>query len=84
MYNRYIPNDNGRYRRIPMQEEPGGGPPPPPPPPEQGPPPGGPPPHGGSGPQSSKGEKRGFLSGILRRLRLDGIDTGDLLLLLIL
>lgn len=69
MYNRYIPQDAGRYERVP--EEPSGGPPP-----DggtYGPPPG-PPPDGG---------RRGFLSGILERLNLKNLDTGDLILLLL-
>ena len=40
-----------------------------------GPPPGGPPPSGGPG---------GILSGLLRQLHLEHVDTGDLLLILIL
>lgn len=53
MYNRYIRNDNGSYRRIPEESgSPPGGPPPggPPPggPPPGVPPPGGPPPGGPS------------------------------------
>ena len=88
MYNRYIRNDAGVYQRVTVPDgpPPGQGPPPPPPP-EQGPLPGGgdgpPPPRGGgSGPGGSP-PKRGFLSGLLSRLRLDEMDTGDLLLLLI-
>ena len=82
----------------PQSGPPPPGPPPGPPPP--GPPPEGggyqPFSHGGSGPRYGyspgggpqegppppKGE--GFLSGILRRLNLENIDTGDLLLILIL
>lgn len=84
MYNRYIRNDEGRYERVRVPEEPSFsgpppgdtydappqepfGPPPPPPPP--------PPPHGGG--------RQGFLSGILERLNLKNLDTGDLILLLI-
>lgn len=93
MYNRYIRNDSGQYQRVsvpdrppeapPAEESPLGGPPPPkepppygPPPPPQGPPPGVPPPRGEG--------KKGFLSGILSKFKLEDIDTGDLLLLLIL
>lgn len=89
MYNRYIRNDDGHYRRIPVQDPPPpgeerGAPPPPPPPPPGGayaPPQGGgshvpPPPDGG-------GQRKGFLSGILSRLKLDEIDTSDLILLLL-
>jgi len=88
MYNRYIRNDEGVYQRIPVQEEP-----------QQGQPFSGepgrqeasqytepqgqpwgdfpPPPKGG-------GKKQGFLSSLLGKLKLDEIDTGDLLLLVIL
>ncbi len=84
MYNRYIRSDNGPYQRIPVQEAPPAdesGPPPfqdggyAPPPPPQGGGPGGPPPGGG--------QRRGFLSGILGRLKLDELDTSDLILLLL-
>ena len=79
MYNRYVRNDAGQYERIPVAEPPpppseGSGRtegPPPPPRPEGGPPP--PPPPGG----------RGIFSGILEKLNLKDIDTGDLLLLLL-
>lgn len=86
MYNRYIRNDAGVYERIPVEEPrasapPGGSegpPPPPPPPPGASPPPGGqpgghPPPRGG----------KGILSSILDKLNLKDIDTGDLLLLIL-
>jgi len=85
MYNRYIRNDDGRYERVTVPDEPSyGGPPPgepsgapprdgepfgPPPPPPPPPPPG--------------GGRQGFLSGILERLNLKNLDTGDLILLLI-
>lgn len=95
MYNRYIRGDSGQYRRIPVPDPPPPDPPPPPPPPDSGgydpfhqnsggprygnsyggPPPGGPPPSGGPG---------GILSGLLRQLHLEHVDTGDLLLILIL
>ena len=91
MYNRYVRNDKGQYERIPTQDAP------PPPPggqtPPEGPPPGGsgwtPPPYGQQPPNGqphpggSGGGKQGFLSGILSRLKLDRIDTSDLILLLI-
>ncbi len=83
MYNRYVRNDSGQYERIPTQDAPppGGQPPPEGPPPGNGPPP----PHGGDGwaPPPHGGGKQGFLSGILSRLKLDRIDTSDLILLLI-
>ncbi len=97
MYNRYIRNDYGQYERIPVPEPPeqepqhSGFDPSPEdawsgPPPGNGPPPGErqsqsqnnpPPPDGG---QSGKG----FLSGLLKKLNLQNIDTGDLLLLVLL
>ena len=91
MYNRYVRSDDGRYERIPTPEHAEPGPPPPhedpPPNPPPNPPP--PPPHGGPGmggyqPPPGSGGKKGFLSGILSKLKLEDIDTGDLLLLLIL
>ena len=82
MYNRYIRNDDGRYERIPVEETP---PPPPPggerqePPPDQDGPGGPPPPPGGS----SRSAGKGMFAGILEKLNLKDIDTGDLPLLLI-
>lgn len=89
MYNRYIRNDAGQYERIPVQE-------PPPPGGEAPPSPGGsgreegpsPPPHSGGGPSygrgsSSPGGTRGIFSNILDKLNLRDIDTGDLLLLIL-
>ena len=82
MYNRYIRNDAGVYERIPVEEPrasaPPGGSEGPPPPPGASPPPGGqpggqPPPRGG----------KGILSSILDKLNLKDIDTGDLLLLIL-
>lgn len=103
MYNRYIRNDNGEYRRVPVPEnvpprsEPYAPPPPPPPPPDSGgyhPFSGGGPRYGydsshGNGPRNSpppgdSGRRNGLLSGILKKLNLEHIDTGDLLLILIL
>lgn len=83
MYNRYVRSDDGRYERIPTPE-----PDPPPPPPREEPPPNNPPPPPNGGPQNPPppphGGRKGFLSGILSKLKLEEIDTGDLLLLLIL
>lgn len=83
MYNRYIRNDNGVYERMPMPEAP------PPeedrsasPPPRRDPPPG-----AGSAPPPPRGQGsdgRGALNSLLGRLKLENIDTGDLLLLAIL
>lgn len=98
MYNRYIRNDNGSYTRVPQEETPPqqrntqGQPPPrqesPPPPPKHEPPreeqrrP--PPP---SPPQSAgriADGLTGFLRHVLDQLHLDHVDTGDLLLLVLL
>ena len=96
MYNRYIRNEQGAYSRIPQQEpapRPVSGRPPPPPPSEPPPPPpggnsspgsppGGPPP---KPPEPSPRPPEGrFLDRLLSRLHLGDIDSGDLLLLLIL
>lgn len=89
MYNRYIRNEQGAYSRIPQQEpapRPVSGRPPPPPPPggnsSPGSPPGGPPP---KPPEPSPRPPEGrFLDRLLSRLHLEDIDSGDLLLLLIL
>ena len=85
MYNRYIRNDQGAYTRIPQEEAPPRGTPPPgdhgpgnPPPPHQDRPP--PPPEGG--PRSDG--LTGFLQHLLDQLHLDHVDTGDLLLLVLL
>ncbi len=88
MYNRYIRNDAGQYERIPVQEAPpppSGGPTPPPGP-EAGhaqPPPSGFCGEGQTGSQKPPGGRRGFLSALLDKLNLRDLDTGDLLLLLI-
>lgn len=86
MYNRYIRNEQGAYSRIP-QQEPAPGPISGRPPPggnssPGSPPPGGPPPK----PQepSPRPPEGRFLDRLLSRLHLGDIDSGDLLLLLIL
>ena len=82
MYNRYIPQPDGSYRRNPMQEQrqnpqrpqkpqphpvpPAPQPPPPPPPPYRQPPVSEP------------------ISGFLRQLIPKGFDTGDLIIVLLL
>ena len=81
MYNRYIRNDNGAYTRIPQEEKHHGAPPPPPEAKQQAqreqPPP---PPPGG---RTIDG-RTGFLRHLLDQFHLDRVDTGDLLLLVIL
>lgn len=84
MYNRYIPQPDGSYRRNPMQEPrqnpqrqpsnpqrpaPAQPAPPPPPPPPQ--------PH----PHPPKQES---ITGFLRQLIPQGFDTGDLIIVLLL
>ena len=92
MYNRYIRNEQGAYSRIP-QQEPAPGPVSgrlPPPPPSESPPPGGDssPVPGGPPPKPQEPSPRPpegrFLDRLLSRLHLGDIDSGDLLLLLIL
>ena len=73
MYNRYIPDGN-TYTRIPIED-----PPPPPGEPEERDQPL--PPESADPPE--KGEKKGLLSGLFKGLKLEGLDTGDILLLLI-
>lgn len=82
MYNRYIRNDSGQYERVEVPDEPPFGSPPPeehtyhaPPPPGGGPSGPPPPPNGGG--------RQGFLSGLLEKLNLKNLDTGDLILLLL-
>lgn len=95
MYNRYIRNDDGVYTRIPQEDRQQSPPPrqeapphadaqrqqqppphtPPPPPPRPSP--------GGSGHQAADG-LTGFLRHILDQLHLEHVDTGDLLLLVLL
>ena len=81
MYNRYLRNDDGVYTRMPMQDAPrqearreppprGSAPPPPPPePPED---------------TAPKEDPSQFISRLLDKLPLKGVDKSDLLLLLIL
>nr|WP_325196977.1 hypothetical protein [uncultured Oscillibacter sp.] len=99
MYNRYIRNDNGSYTRVPQEEPSSSGPAQPAPqanrsqsPPlpqtdkrtstENFRPPVPPPPSGGSG--GVVDGLTGFLRHILDQLHLDHVDTGDLLLLVLL
>ena len=75
MYNRYIRGSDGWYERIPQPETP-----PPPPPPNPLPPPKPPPPSPAPG---GLPDLR-FLDQLLEKLHLRDVDSGDLLLLLIL
>lgn len=75
MYNRYIRNDNGVYDRVPQPEGPPGpqreaAPPPPPPPPPP--------------PRPEPGEERRLLGRLMDKLHLGDVDSGDLLLLVLL
>lgn len=87
MYNRYIRNDNGAYTRIPQEEKQRTVPPPPPEPKQQ--PQQEQPPHWEPPPPPPPGSRTidgltGFLRHLLDQLHLDRVDTGDLLLLVIL
>ena len=75
MYNRYRRNDTGVYTRISQNDTPppGGPPPGPQPPPEPKPPSG--PPHR---------PERDILNRLLEKLHLGDLDSGDLLVLLLL
>ena len=77
MYNRYVRGENGAYTRIPQEEphQPPRQPPPPPPKEDHKPPPVGKPPADGL---------TGILRHFLDQLHLDHVDTGDLLLLVLL
>ena len=91
MYNRYIRNGGGWYERVPeaeaapppppMADFPPPGSPPPPPPPQPGisPPPDATPPPPGDGLPDLR-----FFDQLLQKLHLRDVDSGDLLLLLIL
>lgn len=86
MYNRYIRNDTGVYERVPVPEAQDA---PPREPPRPDPSAGGPPPRQGQPgpsppPTGRETGQRGPLEGLLGKLKLDNIDTGDLLLLAIL
>lgn len=81
MYNRYTRNDTGVYTRISQNDTPppGGGPKPGGPPPGPQPPPEPKPP---SGP--SHRPERDILNRLLEKLHLGDLDSGDLLVLLLL
>lgn len=89
MYNRYIRNERGEYVCMPVTAPPVRRPPPPsvppPDPPPQVPqsPPPAPPPQRPPEPKPPPDASR-FVSDLLARLRLQDVDTGDLLLLAIL
>jgi len=96
MYNRYIRNERGEYVCMPVAAPPRRPPPPPPPPPPEPPPPPHapppppphvpppPPPHAPPHAPPPPPDATRFVSDLLSRLRLQDIDTGDLLLLAIL
>lgn len=82
MYNRYMRNDTGAYTRMPQDDAPSPGPKPPSGPgaspkakPSPGPPPIPAPPHR---------PERDILNRFLERLHLGDLDSGDLLVLLLL
>lgn len=81
MYNRYTRNDTGVYTRIAQNDTPplGGGPKPGGPPPGPQPPPKPKPP---SGPPHRP--ERDILNRLLEKLHLGDLDSGDLLVLLLL
>ena len=72
MYNRYIPQADGSYRRNPTQESRPQRPPVPPPPPQ-------PPPSIPHRPPPAES-----VTGFLRQLLPKGFDTGDLIIVLLL
>ncbi|MBP3486583.1 MAG: hypothetical protein J6J81_07040 [Oscillospiraceae bacterium] len=94
MYNRYIRNDTGSYARIPEEEpSPRQAAPPKQPPPKPDPPPKQPPPRQETPPprreappprQERSDVLARALRGLLDRLHLESVDTGDLLLLVLL
>nr|WP_326184564.1 hypothetical protein [uncultured Oscillibacter sp.] len=98
MYNRYIRNDNGSYTRIPQEDPPRTQPSEegtrqenrqPSPEPEKrergdGRMPAGPSPSFGGGPGHLTDGLSSFLRHVLDQLHLDHVDTGDLLLLILL
>ena len=94
MYNRYIRNDTGSYARIPEEEpSPRQAAPPKQPPPKPDPPPKQPPHRQETPPprreappprQERSDVLARALRGLLDRLHLESVDTGDLLLLVLL
>lgn len=71
MYNRYIRNDRGQYDRVPQEEYAA-------PPPQDGAPP------FSTATSDNPGGVGGIVKKLLGKLKLDGIDRGDILLLLLL
>ena len=71
MYNRYIRNDQGTYTRIPEEDAPPVRTPPEPERPDEA-------------EKVAEHKAAGGLSGLLKGLKLEELDTGDILLLLIL
>lgn len=90
MYNRYIPQPDGSYRRNrlpePKRPEPPSHPAPPPPPQDTCPPPPPPPPkkggHSGHRPPPSKQETS--IGSFLKKILPKDLDTGDLMIILLL
>ena len=82
MYNRYIRDDYGRYERVPQFDAPPPNAPPPPPPQEPQRP--APPPPAQEPPPKPKLPDLRFFDQLLDKLHLGDMDSGDLLLLLIL
>ena len=80
MYNRYIPQPDGSYRRNPMQESRKQPQHSPPRPPQQQKPPAPPPPQ----PPQHTPMPAAPISGFLRQLIPQGFDTGDLIIVLLL
>lgn len=86
MYNRYTRNDNGVYTRMPQNDAPGGSPNPAPPPPGPKPPPDPKSPTSPPGPPPAPSHRpeRDILNRLLEKLHLGDLDSGDLLVLLLL
>ena len=80
MYNRYIRNDDGVYQRIQVHEKFTHNAAAPPPAREDA----GSAGHGSSHNEAHEREKRGLLSSLLGKLKPDEVDSGDLLLLVLL
>ena len=85
MYNRYIRNDNGSYTRVPQEEaSPSAASGPAQTVPQANRPQSPPPPPASGGPGGVVDSLSGLLRHILDQLHLEHVDTGDLLLLVLL